>query len=222
MMSPNLFCESTHNRTTTWARVAVSACLILYIAQPGYAMQPPPAPLDLVQLRELVSEADIIIAGEILHVKETEIIDGKERSTSIAASLRIKKLLKGDAFGKVLTIQETYPTFHSSLVDSGPSDKGKSATPIIGVTVGPRRYHGRYQQGSRVIVLLAHVAGTDQYRPLGSGTFDKHLCEFLIEGGGIKALYFGFAPDMQPYVGSEETFINVIEAFVNSHSGKDE
>ena len=69
-----------------------------------------------------------------------------------------------------------------------------------------------------LIVLLASIKGTAEYSPLGSGTYDKHLCEFSIEDDGIKTVYFSFAPDLAPYVGSEEDFIGLIMSFVDSTS----
>ncbi len=57
-------------------------------------------------------------------------------------------------------------------------------------------------------------------RPLGSGTYDKYLCEFPVEADGIKTFYFSFAADLVEYVGSEEKFIGLIRSFVDSDSEK--
>ena len=67
----------------------------------------------------------------------------------------------------------------------------------------------------RIVVLLEKIEGADEYRPLGSGTYDKHLCEFLIEDNGIKTFYFKFADDVRKYVGSEEQFIGFIRKLMN-------
>ena len=183
-----------------------------FVSGPGYAMQPPPSPLNIAQLKKLISEANIIAVGEIARVRETEGIDGRERNKSIEVTLRIEKLLKGEVLGKTIVIKETYPTFDSLTLGPRPKDEDKPEKTIIGLRAGPRSYHGRYKQGTRIIVLLAKTEGTDEYKPLGSGTFDKHLCEFLIEDDGIKVFYFKFADDVGKHVGSEEQFIRLIKS----------
>ena len=97
-----------------------------------------------------------------------------------------------------------------------PRDKGAPKKMIVGLRAGPSYYHGRYKQGERIIVLLSKIEGTDRYRPLGSGTYDKHLCEFLIKDDGIKTFYFKFADDVGKYVGSEEQFIGLIRRLKKS------
>ena len=73
-----------------------------------------------------------------------------------------------------------------------------------------------------MLVLLAKIEGTDKYKPLGSGTYDKYLCEFLIENDGVKAFYFKFADDVRKYVGSEEQFIGLIRRLRGSNSEKED
>ncbi|MCX6553463.1 MAG: hypothetical protein NTZ12_00385, partial [Candidatus Aminicenantes bacterium] len=85
---------------------------------------------------------------------------------------------------------------------------------------GPSTYHGKYVQDARTLVLLEKIEGTDKYRPLGSGTYDKHLCEFLIEDDGIKTFYFQFAEDVGKYAGSEKQFIGFINKLIKDSSNK--
>ena len=173
-------------------------------------MQPPPSPLNLTQFRKLISEADVIAVGKIARVKETEGLNGGAMKRTVEATLSIEELLKGQVIGKTIVIKETYPTSNSSTLDLVPRDEGKSRKTITARRVGPSCYHGRYRQGALIIVLLARIEGTDVYKPLGSGTYDKHLCEFLIEGDGIKTLYFKFTDNVGKYVGSKDQFIGLI------------
>jgi hypothetical protein len=92
---------------------------------------------------------------------------------------------------------------------------------IVSSIAGPSTYHGKYLQDARILVLLEKINGTDKYRPLGSGTYDKHLCEFLIEDDGIKTFYFQFAEDVGKYAGSENQFIDFIEKLI-INSNKEE
>ena len=94
---------------------------------------------------------------------------------------------------------------------------------IVRSTAGPATYHGKYKEGSRIVVLLEKIEGTGSYRPLGSGTYNKHLCEFLIENDGIKSIeinYFRFAEDVGKYIGSEKQFIGFIKKLIKSGSNK--
>ena len=184
-------------------------------------MQPPPPPLNLAQLRMLTSEADLIAVGKIDRVKETEGVNGGETKKTVEAVLSVEKLLKGKVAGKTIIIKETYKTFDSQLPGLGPKDKGEPKKMIVSSRAGPSCYHGRYRQGMRIVVLLEKIKGIDEYRPLGSGTYDKHLCEFLIEDDGIKTFYFKFADDVGKYAGCEEQFIGFIRKLIESGSDKE-
>jgi len=179
-------------------------------------MQPPPPPLNIAQLKTLVAQADIIVVGKINEVKETE--------GTIEATLGIEKLLKGKIAGKTIVIKETYKTFNSSSPALGLKDGGESQKKmIIRSTAGPSAYHGKYKKDSRIIALMEKIEGTDNYRPLGSGTYNKHLCEFLIENDGIKSIeinYFRFAEDVRKYIGSEKQFISFIKKLIKSSSNQ--
>ena len=181
-------------------------------------MQPPPPSLDLAQLRVLTSEADLIAVGKIDRVKETEGAYGGETKKTVEAVLSVEKLLKGKVAGKTIIIKETYKTLDSQLPGLGSKDEGEPKKMIVSSRAGPSCYHGRYRQGMRIVVLLEKIKGMDEYRPLGSGTYDKHLCEFLIEDNGIKTFYFKFADDVGKYTGCEEQFIGFIRKLIESDS----
>lgn len=173
-------------------------------------MQPPPPPLNLAQLRMLISEADLIAVGKIGKVKKTEGIEEGETRETVEAALSVEKLLKGKVAGKTIVIKETYKTYDSQLPGLGSKAEGEPKKMIVSLRAGPSCYHGRYRQGMRIVVLLEKIEGADEYRPLGSGTYDKHLCEFLIEDNDIKTFYFKFADDVGKYAGCEEQFTDFI------------
>ena len=207
------------------AKSVLSACVMFFlVAKIGYGMQPPPPPLDIMQLKRLISEADVIVVGKIDRVKESKNVNGGQTKKSIEVILSVEKLLKGEISDKLIIIKETYPTLDSLKSDPTqlPRDKGAPKKAIIGLRAGPSCYHGKYKQGERIIVLLANIEGTGGYKPLGSGTYDKHLCEFPIENDGIKTFYFRFAADLVQYVGSEEKFIGLIRSLIDSNSEKKE
>ena len=181
-------------------------------------MQPPPPPLNLPQLRMLTSEADLIAVGKIARVKETEGANGRETKKTVEAVLSVEKLLKGRVAGKTIIIKETYKTFDSQLPGLGSKDEGEPKKIIVSSRAGPNCYHGRYRQGMRIVVLLEKIKAMDEYKPLGSGTYNKHLCEFLIEDNGIKTFYFKFADDVGKYAGCEEQFIDFIRKLIESDS----
>jgi hypothetical protein len=202
---------SVRNRNRKWAKLVLSAYAVFFLfAKGGYAMQPPPPPLNLVQFKNLISEADIIAVGKIGRIKETDGVNGGKTKKSIEVILSVEKLLKGEVSGKTIVIKETYSTINSPTLCPMPRDEGEPKKTIIGLRAGPSCYHGTYKQGARIIVLLARIEGTNEYTPLGSGTYDKHLCEFLIEDQGIKSFYFKFAGDVEKDAGSEKEFIDLI------------
>ena len=214
---------SVRNRKKKWAKLVLSAYAVFFLfAKGGYAMQPPPPPLNLVQLKTLISEADIIAVGKIGRIKETDCVNGGKTKKSIEVTLSVEKLLKGEVSGKTIVIKETYSTIDSPTLCPMPKDENEPRKAIIGLRAGPSCYHGTYKQGARIIVLLARIEGTSGYTPLGSGTYDKHLCEFLIEDEGIKSFYFKFAGDVEKDAGSEKEFIDLIRRLRESGSEKEE
>ena len=214
---PYWFC----NGKTKKAKLVFGTCLIfLLVIKGGYAMQPPPPPLNLAQLRTLTSEADLIAVGEIDRVKETKGANRGEAKKTVEAALSVEKLLKGKVVGKAIIIRETYKTFDPQLTDLESKDEGAPKKMIVSSKAGPSCYHGRYRVGMRIVVFLEKIEGADKFRPLGSGTYDKHLCEFLIENGGIKTFYFRFADDLGQYVEAEKIFIALIRSLIQSNAEK--
>lgn len=213
---------AVRNRKKKWAKLLLSACAVFFlVAKGGYAMQPPPPPLNLVQLRMLISEADLIAVGKIGKVKETEGVEAGKTRETVEVILNVEKLLKGEVTSKTIVIKEIYKTFDSQPPGLGSKDEGDPKKMIVSSRAGPSCYHGRYRQGMRIVVLLEKIEGADEYRPLGSGTYDKHLCEFLIEDNGIKTFYFKFADDVGKYAGCEEQFIGFIRKLIESGSDKE-
>jgi hypothetical protein len=177
----------------------------------GYAMQPPPPPLNLANFKSLVSLADVIVVGKVGEVRETEkMLDGKAHR-EVKADLRIEKLLKGNVTGETLTIQESSAVLNPSLPRAANQDGSGPKEMIVASKAGPSTYHGHYTAGMRIIVLLEKVEGAHGYRPLGSGSYNKYLCEFLVEPDGIKPFYFKFAEDMSRYAESEDRFVDLIK-----------
>jgi len=183
-------------------------------------MQPPPPPLDSVQLQKIIAEADVIVVGQIERVKKTEEVDGAKKII-VEAVVKVEKLLKGKVPSKDIRIRESYPSFSSITVEPTSKEDTRTQKTIISTVAGPRCYHGRYQEGARIVVLLAVIEGAGEYKPLGSGTYDKHLCEFLIENGSIKTLYFKFADDVERYTQSEKKFISLIERLLKKSQADD-
>jgi len=212
--------STIRNKKTGWAASVLLSCVLsFFVAQTAYPMQPPPEPLTIPKLRQLVSDAGIIAVGEIVSVEECESIKAGEKRKSVSAVLRVEKLLKGrDLSGNTIMIQEAYPApdFFEPPPARLPVDNRVPEKAIVGLRAGPSRYHGRYARGDRIIVFLDPVQGTDAFAPLGSGAYDKHLCEFLIENDGIKVFYFRFADDVSAYAGSEDEFIGLLSALIDS------
>jgi hypothetical protein len=216
MFATPIFPYSICRRRTKKAKLVLGICLILLlIPKGGYAMQPPPPPLNIAQLKMLIAQADLIVVGKITAVKETE--------GTVEATVHIEKLLKGKAAGKTIGIKETYQPASFQTPATGLKDEGESPQMLVHSTAGPSTYHGKYKKDGRIIVLLEKIKGTANYRPLGSGTYDKYLCEFLIENDGIKSIntnYFQFAKDVEKYAASEKSFIGFIKKLINLISTK--
>jgi hypothetical protein len=186
--------------------------MLLLVNRGGYAMQPPPPPLNIEQFKALIAQADLIIVGKINEVKETE--------GTTEAAVHVERLLKGKVAEKTIEIKETYKSANSPKPSLGSKDEGESNKTIVRSIAGPSTYRGKYNKGSRVIIFMERIEGTHKYRPLGSGTYDKYLCEFLIENDGIKTYYFQLAEDVGKYAVSEKAFVSFIKKLVKLNSRK--
>ena len=178
-------------------------------------MQPPPPPLNIEQLKMLIADADIIGIGKITGVKEAE--------GTLEATLSIEELLKGKVDGNTIGITETYKVLNPPPTASNSKTAGEPPQMITRTIAGVSAYSGKYKKDARIIVFLKNIEGTDQYKPLGSGTYNKYLGEFIIENDGIKSIeidYFKFAQDVGKYAGSEKQFISFIEQLIKSGSNK--
>jgi len=190
--------------------LAKHGALIVVLSKIGYAMQPPPPPLGISQLRELIRSADIVVVGEIIDVKETEKPVSAGKETRIDAVLKVEKILKGKHEGADLLIEESYTAPGSTRYECTPAAGEEHGKVIVGEWAGPAQYHGVYRKGSRIIALLASVKGANAYRPLGSGAYNEHLCEFILENGAVGTVNFSFAADLERYARSENEFINLV------------
>ncbi len=196
----------------------LAGAVLLLVLNAGYAMQPPPPPLNLTKFKDLISLADIIAVGKIGAVRQTDKLVNGEMRRTVEADLSIEKLLKGKVPAKNLTIQESYPVLNPPAPGAASKGGNESKGMIVGMKAGPSAYHGQYSTGMRIVVLLEKAPGTQGYRPLGSGSYDKYLCEFLLEKDGIKTLYFRFAEDMSHYAKSEDHFVQLINRLCNPGS----
>jgi hypothetical protein len=160
----------------------------------------------------LIAQADLIVVGKINAVKETE--------GTVEATLGIEKLLKGKVAGKTIMINETYKAPNSQTTAPASKIEGDSKKMIVRSIAGPSAYHGKYKKDMRVLLLMEKNEGTDNYRPLGAGTYNKHFCEFLIEDNGIKTFYFQFAEDLGKYAESEKQFLGFIKKLIKSNSDR--
>ena len=111
------------------------ATLFLFI-EVGYTMQPPPPPLNLEQLKELISSSDVIALGTIDAVEKTESVVGMETRRTVEAVLIVEKLIKGQVPEKSLVIIETYPVLNPSLPAAAPKGENKPEKVIIGMKAG--------------------------------------------------------------------------------------
>lgn len=194
----------SQSRALAYFRLIFGTCLILLLGNyEGHAMQPPPPPLDLVQLRMLIAKADLIVVGKIDKAQETD--------QTVEAALSIEKLLKGKAAGKTIAIKEARGPATTRPADAISKDESEPSKMVVADRAGPSFYHGKYKQGMRIVALLEKIKDTDKYRPLGSGTYDKHLCLFPIENHGIQTFYFQFAENVKKYAEREERFICFIK-----------
>ncbi|MEE9913559.1 MAG: hypothetical protein K4571_17745 [Deltaproteobacteria bacterium] len=180
--------------------------ILLAVAPGGYAMQPPPPPLDIDQFRTLIAKADLIVVGTVEEAQETE--------ETVAAVLRIEKLLKGKRAGKTIAIREIRGPATARQSEAVSKDENESSRTVVAQRAGPVYYHGRYKPGLRIVVLLEAIQGTAEYRPLGSGTYTKHLCVFPVESQGMETFYFKFAENMKRYAGGEKQFVCLIRKVI--------
>lgn len=169
----------------------------------AWTMQPPPPPLNLANLKKLVSQADVVLVGRVVSVKKALKPD-QPTLKEIEVSVEIKRLLKGKAPGSTITVREDIPVRKNIQVKGNPK--------VVGVRIGPTPYHGVYELGDNVVLILVKSEGReDEYQPIGSGSYDKYFGEFLIRGGRIKPLYYRFSDDIEKYTRSEGEFISLVE-----------
>jgi len=192
-------------------KIILTGVVILSLSKFGHAIQPPPPPLTLSQFQQLIAESGVIAIGEVIQVANSEKSSDRVKEVTTTVILRPEKILKGETTGKDILIIETYPDYDSVTTDltSKKSEGGPMA--IVSMNAGPRPYHGRYKEGSRIIIFLEEVTGTNEYRPLGSGTYDKYLCEFLIKTSGIQTIYYQFDDDLKKHAQSEDEFVGLIK-----------
>ncbi len=181
-------------------------------------MQPPPPPLSIEHLKIMVDKADAIVVGSVKDIKKTDEIRNHQKGKRVDVTLEVKTLLKGKGIADTLHIREWFS--ENGIVETKLPKKGKLSEPkhsvkVVRMTAGPNAYHGQYRKGFNVIILLKKVGEPGIFKPLGAGTYDMYLCEFLIENNKIKPIsYFSFAGDIKEYAGSERQFVNLIKTLL--------
>jgi len=178
-------------------------------------MQPPPPPLDIAAFKALIAQADLIVVGEVIHRNESS-PDAGQLSKSLEITVDVEKSLTKNNCGKHISIRESFP---APLPDKplplpGNITKDTAGPAISAAKVGPSAYHGVYHRGERIILLLSDTGNACQFRPIGSGTYDRHLGEFLIVNGKIETLYYTFAPDLKRYADSETSFLQLLDSLI--------
>ncbi|MBM9513713.1 hypothetical protein [Desulfogranum marinum] len=196
-------------------KVLLSAGAVFFAGETFvYSMQPPLPPLNIIEFKKLVLEAELIVLGKIEKTEET--IPGKgEVEKTIEITVNVEKYFAQSNCGQTVNVLETVPILESEKTLSIPGNSGSKSGQILTVfRAGPSSYHGRYLLGERVILFLAEIGKACQFRLLGSGAYDKHLCKFSITNSGITATSYCFAADLEPYAKSEKAFIQLIDSFV--------
>lgn len=181
-------------------------------------MQPPLPPLNVEKLKQLVSEADLIVVGKVVRVGENEAVDGQETKIELQCELNVVEFIKGHVSNQTIIIREIYPTFAvptpsiENVLEMKKVGPGRKT--VKGFRAGPGVYHGKYTPGERIMVFLYGSDGNEAFKPLGSGTYDGYLCEFLIGQDGVEPLYFRFSDDVKGRTGSEQAFIGLIRSLL--------
>ena len=169
--------------------LALCGGMLFLLDGKGYAMQPPPPPLNIARFQELIEEADVIAVGKIGRTEKSEALTGSGKDTTVIVALDVEKTLKGELANKIIHIRELYPALDSVTSEPASRENKHAQGEIVTTRAGPRQYHGSYVEGARIIVFLKGIEGTGEYKLLGSGTYTGHLCEFLIENDSVKTLY---------------------------------
>lgn len=188
------------------ARIFLFAA-VLWMADgtPSLAMQPPPPPLDARTLAALAATADAVALVRVTDVRVIQIPgasdDGPRRV--VEATAEVERCLSVAPCGPVVRIrEEAWDDPSKSVV---PED-----APISSMVAGPRPYHADYHVGDRLLALLEKTGQPDLYRPLGSGTYDRHLGVFVLGEAGVRPFFFSLAPDLAAHADSETAFLDFI------------
>lgn len=172
-------------------------------------MRPPLKPLDMNNLRRMVSDADVIAVGTVSSETRSKTLQQPRETIVIRAVMSVDKILKGDKSIKTITIEELYHQFSSddSLVEKN----------ITASTAGPAPPVGVYHQGERILVFLKNINKNGSFRPLGSGDYDAYLGLMQITSDGVKPDRYMLDDSVSKYAGNEDNFISLI-ARITLHS----
>ncbi|MCF8142606.1 MAG: hypothetical protein K9N21_01670 [Deltaproteobacteria bacterium] len=91
-----------------FSRLALAIIFIFLTVKTVNTMQPPPPPLDFQMLSHLVTQADIIVVGKVVHVKKMDKINGTEQKITSEAVVNIEEILKGSFSDPTIVITESY------------------------------------------------------------------------------------------------------------------
>jgi len=190
--------------------------LLAFTVFQAYAMQPPPPPLTIAQLKKLVADAELITVAQVDGISEpSSEVDTTRKFIEIR--LRIERNLTKTPCDKYIVIRDNLPDpmegQPAAMPDSLSGDKkGPFITPM---KAGPRIYHGVFNVGDRVILFLYDNQGGCRYRLMGSGSYTDYLGEFAIQENAVQPVSsYRLAEDLLPYTVSVNTFLQLIDSLL--------
>lgn len=179
-------------------------------------MRPPLKPLSSEKFHEMIADAEVIAIGTVTLVTFSKTLQPPLETVVTHVTITLERILKGNKAMESIKVEESFQQFSMDDVESVPGGghaKGKGVTARV---AGPTPPVGRYQDGTRLLVFLKSVEGSEQYRPLGSGNHDAYLGVFQITSEGVKSDRYGFDEIVSRYAKSETGFINFIISIIGS------
>ena len=170
-------------------------------------------PLGTKELGRMVADSEVVAAGTVTCATLSKTWQGPLETVIIDAVFRPDRVLKGDNIAGTLRIMESYQEISigdpqgtsGARPGKGRKARGPSTDPPV----------GRYEEGSRLIVFLNRVEGSDQYHPFGSGSHKSYLGLFRIAPEGVTSDRHGFDETVSGHAGSEAGFISFIVSIID-------
>lgn len=176
------------------------------------AVRPPPKPLNIERLRKMISEADVIATGTVTNVTQSKTSQPPLETVTIHVTLAPEKILKTDRSMPTIEIEESYQRFSMNGEKSLSNGHHVTEKAVTAQTAGPAPPVGRYKDGDRVLVFLKLQAGSNRYRPLGSGSYDAYLGMFQITSKGVTSDNYRFDETISGYAHTEADFLKFISS----------